>query len=228
MDLDATQEMVVSTTHSVERHAGLHFSDLAAELRNLIYHDALPPARIEVDKSEIGEPPLTRSSRQLRAETLPLYYGLNTFVLICHSTCSPKQQISVNKWLERDDNPSITHLREIECALLASPTDALPGIRQSRFDVRPFGLRLKISRDRSNLHLEVRSVQLSALTHVLLLDCVFRARLSLPIELAKWNGKDMVRIAKLVREASQRMQYIKQEPLPEARERWVEIARVRR
>ncbi|KJX92692.1 hypothetical protein TI39_contig5831g00006 [Zymoseptoria brevis] len=64
------------------------FGKLSAELRNRIYDQVLPDDdEIEVysanlsKPSEDYQPPITQVCREMRAETLPMFYGRNQFVL---------------------------------------------------------------------------------------------------------------------------------------------------
>lgn len=63
--------------------SGLSFLDLPAEIRNHIYCDALvepiDPVLLKPDAPFIVEPALLRTSKQLRSEALPIFYGANTF-----------------------------------------------------------------------------------------------------------------------------------------------------
>ncbi|KAK4544940.1 hypothetical protein LTR36_003845 [Oleoguttula mirabilis] len=54
------------------------FLDLPAELRNDIYHLALTHDTVTVTDRLI-EPALLSTTRQIRRETLPIFYGANTF-----------------------------------------------------------------------------------------------------------------------------------------------------
>jgi len=64
------------------------FLALPAELRNQIYREALVtdmPLSIDAQQpTSIVEPALMRINRQVRRETLPIYYGENPFYLMVH------------------------------------------------------------------------------------------------------------------------------------------------
>jgi len=83
--------------------------ELPAELRDAIYEFALTSSKATVTfrldpwqrdtYSQALQPPLTRVSRQLRQETLPVYYGSNTFVLHTEgSKCDDARQ-----WLHSNE-----------------------------------------------------------------------------------------------------------------------------
>lgn len=58
------------------------FLALPAEIRNMIYREALiprTPEGIKKDVRTLAQPPLARVSRQLRAESVPIFYGENLF-----------------------------------------------------------------------------------------------------------------------------------------------------
>ncbi|KAK5126497.1 hypothetical protein LTR08_004762 [Meristemomyces frigidus] len=64
---------------------GTRFWNLSPELRNYVYELVVKEAStIDVTSPEqiaVGQPALTRTCRQIRSESLPLYYGINHFLL---------------------------------------------------------------------------------------------------------------------------------------------------
>jgi hypothetical protein len=80
--------------------------ELPAELRDAIYEFALtsskPTVTFQLDKyqkdsyAQAIQPALTRVSRQIRAESLPVYYACNDFIL--HT--DPTKCIDARRWME--------------------------------------------------------------------------------------------------------------------------------
>ena len=61
-----------------------YFAELPAELKNTIYQTILVDRyeiqiKVEEAWNSAKQPPLTRVSRQIRSETLPIFYGSNRF-----------------------------------------------------------------------------------------------------------------------------------------------------
>ncbi|CAK3928317.1 Hypothetical predicted protein [Lecanosticta acicola] len=77
------------TTTAASTSKKTTFLDLSAELRNKIYEDALVQPKgikFRYDLSLLTQPALTRTCRQIRHESLPIFYGQNfitSFSLIC-------------------------------------------------------------------------------------------------------------------------------------------------
>lgn len=59
--------------------------ELPAELRNYIYELVVSEPEIVAIRGCVQQPGLTRTKRQIRAETITLYYETNTFQLRCSS-----------------------------------------------------------------------------------------------------------------------------------------------
>ena len=79
---------------------GTCFLDLPAELRNEIYIEALvweDDIIGTVPNSGIPEPPLLFVSRQVRSESLPVYYGSNVFVVCSYEVNELLSNLSASK-----------------------------------------------------------------------------------------------------------------------------------
>jgi hypothetical protein len=70
------------------------FVDLPAELRNKIYRKALV---VEGVQSLKRVPAICRVSKQLRNETLPVYFGLNTFEITIYGTVHRIRKVQYGK-----------------------------------------------------------------------------------------------------------------------------------
>lgn len=69
---------MLSTDHSPETKKVFEFLKLPAEIRNMIYRNVL------VRKCSVRfffQPPITLANKQIRSESLPVFYGNNKFVL---------------------------------------------------------------------------------------------------------------------------------------------------
>ncbi|KAK3630384.1 hypothetical protein LTR56_006939 [Elasticomyces elasticus] len=82
---------------------------LPAELRTSIWEytffpaaaegfAALPGCPVIIDESheDSAQPPITRVNRQIRNETLPMFYNLNTFIVDTWPLCPPRKAV---EWL---------------------------------------------------------------------------------------------------------------------------------
>lgn len=99
--------MEMTTIRSTLRFSSisLNFLELPAEIRDLIYEHALrslkPTVTFHLDHfqkdsyQEASQPPLTRVNRQVRRESLKIFYEVNDFIL---HTEGPKW-IDARKWL---------------------------------------------------------------------------------------------------------------------------------
>lgn len=71
----------LACSHGI-RTKTFRFLALPPEIRNMIYREALiprSPKGIQKDVRALAHPPLARVSKQLRAESLPILYGDNSF-----------------------------------------------------------------------------------------------------------------------------------------------------
>lgn len=71
---------MLSTDHSLETKV-FEFLKLPAEVRNMIYRDVLVGKRIV---HLFFQPPITLANKQIRSESLPVFYGHNKFVFSFH------------------------------------------------------------------------------------------------------------------------------------------------
>jgi len=119
------------------------FLDLPPELRDHIYESAVytgtlyPSTRRESSSNQATQPPITRASRQLRKESLPLFYSTNSFAMhpcCVHCTCDRPnggscEKITGNvaasafmKWFESIGYANIRHIHKITVFWGPSPS----------------------------------------------------------------------------------------------------------
>ncbi|KAK5119417.1 hypothetical protein LTR85_007517 [Meristemomyces frigidus] len=102
------------------------FLDLPAELRNRINEDVvIKPGGGEIEirpvyyaphHGQSQQPAITRVCRQLRRETLPMYYAANRFVTSVGWMYNVEEDLpekAVSKWLEAIGEESSKHIRHL-------------------------------------------------------------------------------------------------------------------
>lgn len=88
------------------------FGRLSAELRNRIYELAFEPITdVDGGKTEELQHPLTKACRQIRAESLTMYYENTCFNLIC----GPKSRNAACTWLRTMGPGACASLRTLAC-----------------------------------------------------------------------------------------------------------------
>lgn len=110
---------MVAHLEQADREATFPLQDLPTELRYEVYTHALTAS---IPLSKQSEPPLTRVSKQIRSECLPLFYRNNTFPIIIgvkrdkHRTWTTvdSEAIPSNFWLLSLDAQKLQHLRSFE------------------------------------------------------------------------------------------------------------------
>lgn len=111
---------MVKVLEQADRDATFPLQDLPLELRHMVYKLALT-ASITLEKQ--AEPPLTRVSKVIRAECLPVYYRSNTFPIIVgiekRKTIDAwkvvgSEPIPSNFWLLSLDAQSLLQIRNFE------------------------------------------------------------------------------------------------------------------
>lgn len=98
------------------------FFKLSAELRNLIYEDLIiehdDALWVTADRHSVAEdigpgptpPPITQVSRLLRDETLPIYYGVNTFSI---SLMRERNVRMAKRWLAAVGDVGVSRMRRL-------------------------------------------------------------------------------------------------------------------
>ncbi|KAG8158243.1 hypothetical protein KVR01_012004 [Diaporthe batatas] len=79
MTKSTTAQSVSALDDQATPAACLSFLDLPAEIRNTIYRFSLIESSPDQRIRGLVQPPLARTNRQVRSESLPIYYGNNRF-----------------------------------------------------------------------------------------------------------------------------------------------------
>ncbi|CAK3751635.1 Hypothetical predicted protein [Lecanosticta acicola] len=74
-----------NSTGMEKKKLPFRFPDLPAELRNRVYAFALVDGKVNPSISKFVLPPVTRASKQLRTESLPLFFSENSFQITVFS-----------------------------------------------------------------------------------------------------------------------------------------------
>ncbi|KAK5015100.1 hypothetical protein LTR60_003035, partial [Cryomyces antarcticus] len=131
---DGTMSTPASDTTRKRRHAlqetTFPFLMLPAEIRNVIYLLALVNdgdiyvCSVDSFRAQVSQPALTRVSRQIRKECLPVFYGCNRFRIL---TFSGEQWVWPHVWLKDIGSANCLMLRRLRVgAFRLLDNEALP------------------------------------------------------------------------------------------------------